>query len=216
MADGLFDGSMDWLSQIFGPNAANAANALGPNGAPNVPLTADALAGSQQANDMAVNAGDLVRPVQPVKITPDLPGAPEVNPNPVTGVPMPRPNPLQPAPEQIASAVRTGLPRPDANPEVVPPPAVPLTSGDGSVGAALTGKTDTPAGTSGATDVSARAKTPEDKKLETLATMLKGIKAPADPVLQKISTPAAPRPTSNIKSGDLQSLLLALNAGAPN
>lgn len=142
----------------------------------------------------------------------------EVNPSPVPpgGVPLPRPNPLQPSPAELAGAVtlNRGLTPP---PEPVPPP----TPQEPSVGAALmgTGSGVGPTGPTlpgkegGSTDVSAQAKKPEDR-MANLATALKGVQAPKSPEIQKISSPNAPRPTGTIKAGDLQALLLALNAGA--
>jgi hypothetical protein len=73
----------------------------------------------------------------------------------------------------------------------------------GDVGAALTGKPPIMAQGGDA----AATKTPG------LADVLKGVKAPAAPVLQKISSPSPPRPTTPIKSGGLEALLQALNAG---
>jgi hypothetical protein len=72
-----------------------------------------------------------------------------------------------------------------------------------------------PSGTAGSTDIGARAKTGEDKR-PSLAAALKGVVAPKPPEVQKISSPNAPRPTGTIKGGDLQALLMALNAGAGN
>lgn len=95
--------------------------------------------------------------------------------------------------------------------------------GTGDVGAALTGNTvdAAPKSFSGAsaptslaapsTDISAQSK-PKKDELDAFAKALQGVKAPASPVLQHISTPAAPRPTSTIKGGDLVALLQALNA----
>jgi len=189
---GLFDGGFDMnaLMQMLGPGAANAAGAGGPS--------FDDRFGASFPNG---------------------PG-PEMNPNPVPpgGVPLPRPNPLQPSAEEMAGATRTGLPGPEMNPALAPPVVPP-----GGVGAALAGTPivgpEGPAlappalGTSGATDISAQSKTPQRPGL---AEALKGVKAPPEPTLQKISSPNAPRPTGTIKGGDLQALLMALNAGAPN
>lgn len=58
------------------------------------------------------------------------------------------------------------------------------------------------------TDVSAKK-----KEGDTLLDALKGIKAPAGPALQHLGTPGAPRPTANIKGGQLLALLQSLNAG---
>src|SRR5882672_211549 len=199
---GLFDGGFDMnaLMQMLGPSAANAAGGGGPS--------FDERFGASFPNG---------------------PGAmpPEVNPSPVPpgGVPLPRPNPLQPSPEEMAGATRLGLPRPEGNSAIAPPVVPP-----GGVGAALSGSpiegaqgptslggapVAPPAlGTSGATDISAQAKGPAARP--SLAEALKGVKAPPEPTLQKISSPNAPRPTTQIKGGDLQALLMALNAGAPN
>lgn len=61
------------------------------------------------------------------------------------------------------------------------------------------------------TDVSASKKGPADSLLDAL----KGVKAPAAPELQRLGTPAAPRPTGQVKSGQLLALLQALNVGQP-
>jgi hypothetical protein len=50
-------------------------------------------------------------------------------------------------------------------------------------------------------------------KTPNLAEALKGVKAPAAPVLQKISSPSPPHSATQIKSGGLEALLQALNAG---
>lgn len=62
------------------------------------------------------------------------------------------------------------------------------------------------------TDMSASAK--KSGTGDTLLDALKGIKAPAAPELQRLGTPAAPRPTGTVKSGQLLALLQSLNAGA--
>jgi hypothetical protein len=59
------------------------------------------------------------------------------------------------------------------------------------------------------TDVSAQSK-PDG--MGKLAETLKGVKMPASPELQRLGTPAAPRPTTQIKGGDLIALLQSLNA----
>ncbi len=48
---------------------------------------------------------------------------------------------------------------------------------------------------------------------DRIVDALKGVKAPASPELQRISTPPPPRPTSAIKSGDLMALLAAMSGG---
>lgn len=94
-----------------------------------------------------------------------------------------------------------------------------MASNVGGVGAALTGKTvgapmniqsDAQKADTGSTDVSAQAK-PKDG-LDPFAKALQGIKAPAGPELQRLGTPAAPRPTA-IKGGDIMALLQSLYSG---
>lgn len=63
--------------------------------------------------------------------------------------------------------------------------------------------------TTAPTDVSAQSKKGGDSLLDAL----KGVKAPANPELQRLGTPAAPRPTGQVKSGNLLALLQSLNAG---
>lgn len=147
------------------------------------------------------------------------------------------PNPMESpiSPEVLArNAAARGIPPPpvDLTPQA---PAAPTgheeptrlygstfgPEGGSDVGAALTGKTvqapmdirppiqqqqqDAP------TDVSAQKK---DGKLDKFAEGLKGVKAPANPELQRVSTPAAPRPTNSIRGGELMALLQLL--GGPS
>jgi hypothetical protein len=185
---GLFDGGfdMDALAQMLNP-----------------------ISGAQAA-PMQPDFADRFGAAFPNAAAPDL-----ANPNPVQPgtIPMPRPNPLQPTPEQLAGATRLGLPGPrDADVgAALTQPAI----GPTSVGGAPLGPPPTPPeGGGSSTDVSARARNPAEAR-PSLAQALKGVQAPAAPVLQKISSPNAPRPTGTIKGGDLQALLLALNAGVP-
>lgn len=60
------------------------------------------------------------------------------------------------------------------------------------------------------TDVSAAKKSGGDNLLDAL----KGIKAPPAPTIQHLGTPSAPKPTGNIKGGNIMAMLQALNAGA--
>jgi hypothetical protein len=53
------------------------------------------------------------------------------------------------------------------------------------------------------------------KKGDSLMDALRGVKAPANPEVQRISTPAAPKLTSNVKSGQLIALLNSLGGGQP-
>jgi hypothetical protein len=181
---GLFDGGFDMDA---------LANMLNP-------------VSSAQAAPMQPDFADRFGAAFPNAAAPDL-----ANPNPVQPgtVPMPRPNPLQPTPEQLAGATRLGLPGPrDADVgAALTQPAI----GPTSTGGAPLGPPPTPQ--AGPTDVSAQSKTAEARP--SLAQALKGVQAPAAPVLQKISSPNAPRPTGTIKGGDLQALLMALNAGVP-
>lgn len=67
-----------------------------------------------------------------------------------------------------------------------------------------------------ATDMSAQSASGEEKKGDktpSLADSLRGVKAPASPELQRLGTPAAPRPTNQIKGGEIIALLQAMNAG---
>lgn len=84
----------------------------------------------------------------------------------------------------------------------IPPPAAPMPT----LGESLT----PPAPREGEPDAMGARTTPTApqgggaKLLDTL----KGLKAPAAPEVQKVSTPAAPRPTGNITGGDLLKLLM--------
>lgn len=137
-------------------------------------------------------------------------GAPPVNPNMQSPI----------APEVLAkNAAARGIP---------PPPVdlAPAAAGPGSVGAALTGNTvpvpqPRPAG-AGAPGAPMDIRSPaqqagegadqQGQKPGGLAEALKGVKAPASPELQRLGTPAAPKISTAIKGGDLQALLMALNA----
>lgn len=54
---------------------------------------------------------------------------------------------------------------------------------------------------------------PEKSMSDKLMETLKGVKMPAGPELQRLGTPAAPRPTTQIKGGDLMALLAAAGGG---
>jgi hypothetical protein len=111
----------------------------------------------------------------------------------------------------------------------ISPPPVDLqpNAASSDVGAALTGNVPLPRPRPEGTDVGAQSKTGApmditsdaqkagagaDGKKPSFLDALKGVKAPPNPEVQKISTPAAPRPTTAIKGGDLMALLTALNA----
>jgi hypothetical protein len=213
---GLFDGLDPMaLAAIFG--GAGGAEGAGPDmGA----LTEDALRQSQIAQQALTAQQPLTpTPVQTRSFAPTPPG-PEFNPSPVAPgtVPLPRPAPVIPPTEPSVNPndpVRLYGQRPTGNQDnlgaaltgndtaALTQPAV----GPTSVGGAPLGPQP---GTSGATDMSARAKTTPEK-LGTLAQALKGVAAPKPPELQKISSPNPPRPTGTIAPG-LQQLLAMLNA----
>lgn len=111
----------------------------------------------------------------------------------------------------------------------VPPPPMDLqpNAASSDVGAALTGNTvplprprpqglDVGAQSAGTpmdiTSAAQKADTPAAGKTPSFLDALKGVKAPANPELQKLSTPSAPRPSTQIKGGELVALLQALNA----
>lgn len=149
--------------------------------------------------------------------------------------PMPPPMPTGPTPAQspispealAATAAARGIPPPAQDASVNPGDSMRMpdagavedwrrSSGPGGeVGAALTGNSP-----GAPTDITSQAQkssmaTPmkkEEDKMGDFAKALRGVKAPADPVMQKISSPNAPRPTTQIKGGDIMALLQALNA----
>lgn len=86
------------------------------------------------------------------------------------------------------------------------------TTGGPSVGAPMDIKTEAQRG-SETTDMSAQSKDKEKDKTPSFADSLRGVKAPAGPELQRLATPAAPRPTNQIKGGEILALLQAMNAG---
>lgn len=88
-----------------------------------------------------------------------------------------------------------------------------------TVGGALTGEDEEKAAPETATVATApKAEETTDfssknkDSINTLAKALRGVQAPAAPAVQRISSPNAPRPASAIKGGELQALLMALNA----
>lgn len=122
----------------------------------------------------------------------------------------------------------------------IPPPKMDMPSWaqtDPTVGAALTGLpvggVPIPQPRPGGLDMSAQSRAPgaptditsdaqkageatpaaADGKRTDLATALRGVTAPKPPELQKISSPSPPRAGVAIKSGELQAILQALNAG---
>lgn len=140
----------------------------------------------------------------------------------VMGAPPMDPNMTSPiSPENLAK---------NAAARGIPPPPVDLApaAANGSVGAALTGNTvpvpqprPAAAGAPGAPmDIRPPAQVAgeaagagaQPQQRGGLAEALKGVKMPAGPELQKLGTPAAPRVSTAIKGGDLQALLMALNA----
>jgi hypothetical protein len=209
----LFDGDMSWLSNLFGGSAAGGQ------------LTPEQLLQSNAAQN------PVVPPPEPF----GSPGVPrsvgtqliEPNPSPVAAgtVPLPRPAPpeLSATSEQSEGATRLGLAGPEGNPVANIPGLNPKDPSQ-NVGAAFAAPL---ARASDPTGIAARAPsagaegptaplTPDEEKRPSLAQALRGAQMPAAPVQQKIASPNAPRPTGTIKSGELQALLMALNAGAPN
>lgn len=100
-------------------------------------------------------------------------------------------------------------------------------NGGNDLGAALTGKPSGMAQGGGATPgapmniqspapqapMDAQAAMAKKPELDAFAAALKGVKAPANPELQRLGTPAAPKGHA-IKGGDIMALLQALNLGA--
>lgn len=71
----------------------------------------------------------------------------------------------------------------------------------------------TPAGAPApSTEMSSQNKPGAEKQVPTLSDTLKGVKAPAGPELQKLGTPAAPKPSA-IGAPQLLALLQSLNVG---
>jgi hypothetical protein len=167
-------------------------------------LTPEALLGSQQAQDVLSGAPQSV-----------VPQMIEPNPSPVAAgaVPMPQPNPQGVTPEQLAAA-NGGA----GAVNLTPPPA-------DNLGAVLAGNAPAPDVTSLAARAPAAgaegpvAPGPENAQASmgaqrpSLAQALKGTGGIKPPEVQRISSPNAPRPTGTIKGGELQALLMALNAG---
>ena len=205
---GLFDGGgfdMDALMNMINPmGTAEAANALGPNGAPQTGLTPDALAASV-ANTPPLSSLPAITPPPPP------PAAPPPAPTDGLGTDAPPPNPIVSLDRGLATPAAAG----GGAAPVLAKPSLDQIATDNAVGAALTGGAAEPA-PGGNTDVGARAKSPDDAKNPSLATALRGVKMPAAPAVQKISSPSAPRPTGQIKGGELIALLNALNSGAPS
>lgn len=141
----------------------------------------------------------------------------EVNPNPVAPgtVPLPTPAPpeLSAPPAVIAGANRgvgavplnRGVPEQDVGAALAAPDVASLEARAPTLGA------EGPvAPESVSTDISAQSR---GEQRPSLAQALRGVQAPRPPELQRIATPNAPRATGTIKGGDLQALLMALNAG---
>lgn len=145
-------------------------------------------------------------------------------------VPKPNPNPFP-----IPGASVFGGAVPDTNmesaisPEAlarnaaargIPPPPVDVSPG--TVGAALTGTTvplPSPRQQPGAPmDITSEAQrasaaAPEAKPGNPLMDAFKGVKAPANPEIQRIASPATPKPSTAIKGGEIIALLQSLAQG---
>jgi len=198
---GLFDGGgldLESIMQMINPvGSAQAATAAQPGGGIGG-MTPQSLINSEAGRN-PINQNTPFPVVPPEGQPYEVPGSPS-NPRSVTPLAQPSiasPQPSEPAlpPVAVAKPTLDDL----AVEQAVKQP--------GSVGAALTGG----GGTSGATDISAQSRT--EPRRPNLAEALKGTAMPKQPELQKISTPAAPRPTGTIKGGELMALLAALNAG---
>jgi hypothetical protein len=139
-------------------------------------------------------------------------------------------NPLMPQPDLMTSPISPEVLAKNAAARGIPPPPVDFTPGD--VGAALTGsnvplpRSRPPVmaqggGPGAPMDITSQAQKDsagaeaQQGGGNKLMEALKGVKMPANPELQRVATPAAPRPTTAIKGGDLIALLQSLQAGKP-
>ena len=187
--EGLFGGlgggfDMDAILRMLNPvGAANAAPALGPNGAPAAfPTEQDLL-----------NSAPAALPV--AGFPPEPVGSPSV----------PRSVTAQPIAPTVASAPPAPAVETDVGAALAAPPVAAPQSLEAR--APLPGAEGPVAPSPEDAMASAGARRP------SLAEALKRVQAPRAPELQKISSPNAPRPTGTIKSGELMALLTALNAG---
>lgn len=149
------------------------------------------------------------------------------------------PPPMMPAPPQVPISQSNFTPPSTPNMEspvspeflaknmaargILPPP-VDIAPGD--VGAALTGTTvpmpmarptmgggGAPSAPMDITSDAQKAGEGTPKPGGSMMDALKGVKAPAAPEVQRISSPSAPRPTTQIKGGDIIALLQSLSQG---
>jgi hypothetical protein len=196
---GLFDGGgldLESIMQMINPvGSAQAATAAQPGGGIGG-MTPQSLINSEAGRN-PINQNTPFPVVPPEGQPYDPVGSPSL---PRSVTPITQPSIAAPQPNEPA------LPAPKPTLDDL---AVEQAVRPGAVGASLTGGTT--GGTSGATDISAQSRT--EPRRPNLAEALKGTAMPKQPELQKISTPAAPRPTGTIKSGELMALLTALNAG---
>ena len=189
---GLFDGFdpealMRMLNPVGTANAAEAPMQLGG-------LNADALLASQRAKDVAAGAA---APIASPFVAPGATGLPPIT---------------VPPPDEVTPPVRLqGSTYGATEPPPLPDVGAALAGTSAAPVAATAAAPFVPQGASAATDISARAKTPDETR-PSLSQALRGVVAPKGPELQKISSPNAPRATGTIKGGDLQALLMALNA----
>jgi hypothetical protein len=136
--------------------------------------------------------------------------------DPSGGMPLQAGNTAQPAPwmpdaTTLAGAALTQFPPvPKPLPQGQPRAVDQISSQSRAPGAPLViapQAEPTPVGSTGAAAPVAGAQKP---MADRITEALKGVKAPASPELQRISTPAAPRPTAAIKGGELLALLAAM------
>jgi len=186
IASGLQTPMMDPLNdaQRRWPVAGMPPDTMGPNMSPIAP---EALAQSMAARGIPPPVNDL-GPTDPT-------AAP---------VRMPPPDAVQAwrNDSDMVMNSATGMPAASNAPSVEGPATT--TTGGPSVGAPVSLAPPS-------TDASAQSR--EEKKEPTLADALRGVKMPASPVTQKLGTPAAPRPTGQIKGGEILALLQAMTAG---
>lgn len=141
--------------------------------------------GFDPAGNMPLQAGNAAPPPLPLPEPPVMP--PQVS-------PMAQPG-SQTAAERIGvgAALTGNVPIPRARPAVGPGMPLDITPPGNPAGAAANAQGGSVA--------------------DRIAQTLKGVKMPAAPETQRISTPAAPRPTTAIKGGEILALLNMMGGG---